>query len=278
MWRRILLAVATLLIAASAASSARADPAQQCPASNVIPRGTLTLTWSNCPSAAPVRPKPHVVRRRRPVHHYVEHYAPPPQPYYPPPQQTYYPPAPLPQPVAGCPSGFSLTIYAWDMNSISPDLRVRAEGLIQAAMGRFTEHGSLLTPYAPDDVSRTLGGDIRRTGIPPANVSGYVQVNYLDPNEPTHVVRYIGYFPIRAAADRSVAHIPLPGDPRNYVVETIFPEYFVSPTAQDRTGPRRLRLLRREWRGAFTCNMPETGLVPGSPPRYGTQSEESSWR
>ncbi|MBI2673756.1 MAG: hypothetical protein HYX23_00540 [Candidatus Zambryskibacteria bacterium] len=80
-----------------------------------------------------------------------------------------------------------------------------------------------------------------------------LRVYYLDP-ETTHVVRHLGFLRITDG----VGSIPLPDDPREWIVETIWPDSVFSPIKSG--GEPRLWLFGDEWK--FYCTMNVHGLVP----------------
>ena len=97
--KKCILPLALLAVLAIAAPAA-AD-GEQCPA---VPRGTLTLTWTNCPpaKASPKKPKQRVHR-----------HAPAPQAFVPPPAYALPQPV-MPAPLAGgCPDVYTLKTNVW---------------------------------------------------------------------------------------------------------------------------------------------------------------------
>ena len=79
-----------------------------------------------------------------------------------------------------CPSGYTLIANAWSLASLPSELRKEAGELIDAANARNSKEATALAAYQPPDVSRTLGKQLRESGIPHAQVSNDVRVRYLD--------------------------------------------------------------------------------------------------
>ena len=147
-----------------------------------------------------------------------------------------------------CPTGFSLIVNVWDYKSLSGDILQKVKKLVGAAEGRDSKEGRNLAAYKADDVSRTLGKRLRTEVVVRANFTGDVAIRYLNPKTGTQV------------QDVAILHmlsgkkeIRLPGDPRDYIVEVIFPDDFLSPTISG--GESRLRLFPREWRRLCTLNV-----------------------
>jgi hypothetical protein len=153
----------------------------------------------------------------------------------------------------GCPSGWTITVHEWSVGSLPADLRRETESLIEAAKQRDSRQARVLEVYRPDDVSRTMGGRLRKQVRVHATMLSTVQLRLLDPAT-LRVVRDLG--PLQLVGGSGV--MAMPEDPRKYVVETLFPGEFVSPTVSG--GVPRLRLFGYEWRN--WCNMNEHGLVP----------------
>ncbi len=152
--------------------------------------------------------------------------------------------------VGACPNGFAIIANAWSLQSLG-GLRKEAEGLIAAANARESDGGKSLTAYQGPSVSR-IGARLRTEVKDRAQISGNVlQVRYLDP-QTAKVVRELGTMTLI----QGVGTLRFPGDPREYVVETVWPREFVSPTMSG--GERRLRIFPSEW-GKF-CSMNAHGI------------------
>ncbi len=150
-----------------------------------------------------------------------------------------------------CPSGFAIIANAWSLRSLG-GLRKEAEELVAAANARESDEGRSLTVYQPPSVSRTLGARLRADVKVRAQVSGNVlQVRYLDPKT-AKVVRELGTMTLI----QGVGTFRFSDDPREYVVETVWPREFVSPTVSG--NERRLRVFPSEW-GKF-CSMNTHGI------------------
>lgn len=240
--KRFIISLALLVAAALVTTTpARAQEGPQCPV-----QGKWSLTWNNCPptaQAAPAKPK------RRAHRH-----APAPQAFVLSPD--YYPP-PAAYPPSGsvgnnCPNGFVQFAHVWSLYSIAPHLQAQAQALIAAARARESQDARALPPYRPDAVSRTLGAQLRTGPWGPAPVNDGVHIRYLDPHS-GQLVREVGVIRL----NHGVGSIPLPGDPRHYVVEAIWPLYLISPTPSG--GALRTRSFPNEPRG---CRDHIHGLAP----------------
>ncbi len=153
--------------------------------------------------------------------------------------------------VGACPNGYTIIANAWSLQSLG-GLHKEAEELVAAANARESDEGRSLTVYQPPSVSRTLGARLRADVKVRAQVSGNVlQVRYLDPKT-AKVVRELGTMTLI----QGVGTLRFPDDPREYVVETVWPREFVSPTMSG--GERRLRIFPSEW-GKF-CSMNAHGI------------------
>ena len=131
-----------------------------------------------------------------------------------------------------CPNGYQLVAHAWAIDSLSPDLRDKAERLISAAKVRDKRN---LTAYREDDVSRTLGGRLRREVDTHYPISVDLPVQYLDPKTGTFV------------SDAGVIHLVqgigqlvLSGDPRQWIIESVWPPDFKSPNVSEDGGLLRI--------------------------------------
>jgi len=151
-----------------------------------------------------------------------------------------------------CPSGYVQFAHVWSLRLLTPTLQAQAQTLIAAARARDSQDARALMPYRPDDVSRTLGAQLRTGPWGPAPINDGIQIRYLDPNS-GHLVREVGIIWL----NHGVGSIHLPGDPRHYVVEAIWPSYLISPTPSG--GVLRTRSFPNEPRG---CRDHIHGLVP----------------
>lgn len=152
-----------------------------------------------------------------------------------------------------CPTGWSMRGNAWTMSSLPSNLRSEAIGLIRAAEGRDSNGGTNIPTYRPDDVSRTLGGRLRKDVRTRASYTGDLRVEYLDLR--THqVVREVGT--IHVVNGEGI--IRFPDDPRNYIERIIWSDEFVSPTKS--AGVRQMLLFPDEW-GTY-CLMNVHGILP----------------
>ncbi len=153
-----------------------------------------------------------------------------------------------PAPVVGaCPNGYTIIANAWSLQSLG-GLRKEAEELVAAANARESDEGRSLAAYQPSSVSRTLGARLRTDVKVRAQVSGdALQVRYLDP-QTANVVRELGTMTLT----QGVGTFRFSDDPREYVVETVWPREFVSPTMSG--GERRLRIFPNEWRKFCSMN------------------------
>ena len=171
-----------------------------------------------------------------------------------PPPATAQPPAKqlIPTPTAVCPKGIVLFANGWTMDAIyaaSNDLGKRVDALIAAATKRDSENASNVKAYAANDVSggnigdgvsENIGDEIIRVVNVRAPLGIDIQVNLLDPVT-TKVVEDLGKVPLVDG----VAKIYLTEAQRAYIVETIWPAWFSSPTVSG--GERRIWVLPGAW-------------------------------
>jgi len=156
--------------------------------------------------------------------------------------------------VGSCPNGYLLVVHAWSLQSLPPDLQRQADELIRAAQVRQSMQATLLRPYRPDAVSRTLGRRLRLEVRTHAPVNADIQVRYLYPGrEPAQVASEVGTIHLNGGMGK----LQMPGDPRQWVVEIIWPGYFLSPTTSG--GEVRLRRFPDE---PWLCTDNVHGLVP----------------
>lgn len=151
-------------------------------------------------------------------------------------------------------SQFSLIANVWSLQQLPNDLRREVEKLIVVAEGRNTHNATNPAGYWGDSVSR-IGWLLRETvGVVRASISAGIEVFYRDP-QTARVVEGLGVIFVEAGTGK----MRLPDDPRNWVIETIWPtNEFVSPTISG--GERRLWLFGEEWK--HWCTMNIHGLVP----------------
>lgn len=164
------------------------------------------------------------------------------------------PPAPVPTVslltvTNKCPNGRTLTANAWSLKALPEELRNKAEGHIAAANNRAAGPEA----YKADAVSRSLGGQLRREVKVRAPVTADIQVVFRDPKT-SAVVQDRS---ILRLAD-GVGSMTLSGDQLGLIVETIWPNEFVSPTVSG--DAHRLWFFPEEWKNYCTMNI--HGLVP----------------
>jgi hypothetical protein len=102
-------------------------------------------------------------------------------------------------------------------------------------------------------VSRTIGGVLRKDVKVRATTNADIRVLYRDPKT-LAVVKDLGILKVSSG----VGSFSFPDDPRSYIVETIWPATFVSPTVS--MGERRLWIFPDEWRRFCSPNV--HGIVP----------------
>ncbi|HQT82620.1 MAG TPA: hypothetical protein PLW99_00530 [Candidatus Paceibacterota bacterium] len=159
----------------------------------------------------------------------------------------------VPTPTAVCPKGIVLFANAWTMDSIyaaSNDLGKRVDALITAANDRNSENASDVKAYAANDVSggnvgnggpENIGDEIIHTVNTRAPLGIAIQVNLLDPVT-LEVVEDLGMVPLVDG----IAKIYLTEAQLVYIVETIWPAWFSSPTVSG--GERRILVLPGAWK------------------------------
>ncbi|MEK7461872.1 MAG: hypothetical protein AAB586_02255 [Patescibacteria group bacterium] len=151
-----------------------------------------------------------------------------------------------------CPE-WKLVINGWSFQLLPYDLQRRVEELMVIAQNRNTRYGTDPAGYRGDAFSRTLGPDLRKHVKNRAPVNFFLHVYYLDPKT-AHLVRDLG----DASVVNGMGDIVLPDDPRYWIVETIWPENFLSPIKSG--GKHSLWLFGDEWKDWCTMNV--HGLVP----------------
>ena len=165
------------------------------------------------------------------------------------------PPQPVARAVGKCPNGYSLIANVWSLASMPEDIRLKTNVLISVAEDRDSKNATRAEAYKPDDVSRTVGRQLRRdvrVRVATANVD--IRIFYRDPKT-LAVTKDLGV--LRTTA--GIGKFQFPDDPRQWIVETIWPmANFVSPTMSG--GERRMWLFPYEWKDL--CSMNEHGIIP----------------
>ena len=160
---------------------------------------------------------------------------------------------PVAAPVAGCPNGYLLVANVWSLAAMPPAFRNAATTHIANAEKRDTQNATRQEAYKPDDISRTMGGRLRKEVAVRAPISTEIPVFFRDPKT-LIVLQNAGVMYVSSGTGT----LRLSEDPRQWVIETIWPENFVSPTISG--GKRRLWLFPNEW-GKW-CTMNIHGVVP----------------
>ncbi|MDO8569207.1 MAG: hypothetical protein Q7R89_00230 [bacterium] len=146
-----------------------------------------------------------------------------------------------------------LTANVWSRQALPEGLRKEVDRLISIAESRDTRHATDPVGYQGDDVSRTLGARLRKEVRVRAPVNIELQVFYRDP--PTaRVVEDLGVLRVM----EGTGSVLPPDDPCKWIIETVWPEYFISPAKSG--GRRRLWLFPEEW-GKWR-GMQVHGIVP----------------
>jgi len=159
--------------------------------------------------------------------------------------------APAPKPpvtTAACPNGYLLVANAWSLAAMPEGLRKKAEELVASAEARDTKNASDVEAYKPDAFSRTLGGQLRREVKTRANVNANITVNLRDPR----TFKVTGTLGVMDMVE-GIGKMPLTNEQRQMVVETIWPNGFVSPAVSG--GERRIELFFPEWGNNCTMNV-----------------------
>ncbi len=144
---------------------------------------------------------------------------------------------------ATCPKGIVVFANAWTMEAIckaSPELCVKVKAAIAAAAGRDSENASNINAYKADDVSGSLGDEIIRAVGVRAPVGVDITAQLLDPVT-LKQVDDLGSFRLIDG----IASIHLKEIPRDTIVQTIWPNFFSSPTMSG--GARRIWVLPGSW-------------------------------
>ncbi|MFH0987992.1 MAG: hypothetical protein V1763_01320 [Parcubacteria group bacterium] len=162
---------------------------------------------------------------------------------------------PRPRSVMGaCPDGYSLIANVWSLAALPPDLRRNAEEHIANAKERDSRQATNRVVYETDDVSRTIGGQLRREVKVRASVGADLKVFYRDPVT-LKVVQDLGVLRVVSGT----GSIRFSDDPRKWIVEAIWPAGdFLSPTVSG--DHRRLWVFPNEW-GTW-CAVNAHGIVP----------------
>lgn len=152
-----------------------------------------------------------------------------------------------------CPNGRQLVANVWSYQLLPYVLQGKVVELMKIAKNRNTRNAIDPTGYRGDAVSRTLGTQLRREVRVRAPINIELQVFYRD--SPTaRIVEDLGILHITGGMGSRV----LPDDPRQWIIETIWPSDFLSPTMSG--GQRRLWLFGDEWKD--WCMMNVHGIVP----------------
>ena len=162
---------------------------------------------------------------------------------------------PAPPVVQACPGGFDLVAHVWSLQALPKDLQEEARRLIRLAESRDTQGATNPAGYRGDDVSRTLGPRLRQLNKGRSGVTVDLSLVYRD----SLTGRVAGNSSVMMVVGGE-GKLRLAGDPRKWILETIFPQDqgFVSPVKSDRE--RRLWLFPDEW-GRW-CTMNVHSLVP----------------
>lgn len=163
------------------------------------------------------------------------------------------PPAPVAMAPAGpCPDGWQIIANVWSLAALPSAMNTQVTSLASAATSRDSRNATDAAAYRADDVSRTLGGRLRREVVVRAPLTLDIPVFYRDPQ--TKGQRKLGVLRVVGGT----GSMKLPDDPRKMIVETIWPKDSISPA--ESAGDRRLWLFPEEW-GSW-CAMNVHGVVP----------------
>lgn len=147
----------------------------------------------------------------------------------------------VPTATAVCPKGIVLFANAWTMDSLPPDLLEKAQTFIKKANGRDSDNASRAAAYqGQEDFSGALSDElINRVNVrAPLNID--IAVQLLDPKTLLEV-EDLGKVPLVDGT----AKIYLTEAQRVYVVQTIWPAWFSSPTVSG--GERRILVFPEVW-------------------------------
>lgn len=171
-------------------------------------------------------------------------------------------PASQPAPVsvvtttAGCTKEFYMVfVHVWSCKALPSELCKKVEKLIARAEARDTKNATDANAYKPPSVSRSLYDELIRE--PVAKIDLRVKVQTLNP-QTLKVEEDLGELDIV----QGIGRIELAETQRAKIVETIWPDYFRSPTMSG--GKRRIWLFDEEWRkpgGGNWCIKHVSGLV-----------------
>src|SRR3989344_642863 len=153
-----------------------------------------------------------------------------------------------------CPAGRQLVANVWSYQLLPYVIQEKVVELMKIAKGRNTRNATDPAGYQVDDVSRTLGPRLRSVVKIRAPVGGLnVQVFYRD-LQTARVVEDLGILRLTDGAGSMM----LPDDPRKWIVETVWPDNFMSPIKSG--GEHSLWLFGYEWK--HWCVMNVHGIVP----------------
>lgn len=176
-----------------------------------------------------------------------------------PPQAATKPPAPtvapslIPQPlppllVNACqPGEYTIVFDAWDWNRVAlvNDLASEVAQLVEVADARESKNATNPKGYTTDSVSAQLGGRLRREVRERAPVDDLLFIQLRDPDS-FEIVEKVGT--VRLV--KGVASMTFNDEQRNYVIEALWPERYLSPTVSG--GSRRL-VHKPEWWNRGKC-------------------------
>lgn len=146
-----------------------------------------------------------------------------------------------------------LVANVWSYQLLPYVIQEKATELMAKARSRNTLNGTNPAGYEGDAVSRTLGFILRNDVKNRAPIDMLLRVYYLDP-QTAQVERFVGIINVK----NGTGSFQFVDDPRKRIVETVWPEFFISPIESG--GGRRLWLFGEEWQ--FHCTMNIHGLVP----------------
>jgi len=159
----------------------------------------------------------------------------------------------IPIVTGACPNGYTLVANAWELKSLPDGIRKNAERLIAAAESRDSRNATNAEAYKPDDVSRTLGGQLRREVKIRAPLNADIRVQLRDP-QTLKVVEELGTLHLVDG----IGSIQLTYEQHLLLVEMLWPGRFRSPVVSG--AARRLWLFPYEWKD--WCEMNVHGIVP----------------
>ena len=154
---------------------------------------------------------------------------------------------------ADCPAGRRLVANVWSYQLLPYVIQEKVVELMKIAKGRNTRNATDPAGYREDAVSPTLGSRLRSEVRIRAPVSLSVQIFYRD-LQTARIVEDLGVIRLTNGA----GSVMLPDDPRKWIVETVWPDNFMSPIKSG--GGHRLWLFGYEWKQ--WCVMNVHGIVP----------------